>query len=236
MKTLVFLAGALSDDYVWAAQKVAFSGEHAVHCPHVHDHDSLEDMAQAVLDAVPGAFALVGASLGGRVALEVYRRAPERVERLALIAAGISAIDPGEPARRQDGVDKARAMGMEVVAKAYMPRMIHPSFHDNEEFMAGIIAMACRFTPDGLAREAQTLLKRPDQEPVLAAITCPTLIMAGTDDALTPLDRTKAIAAAIDGSKTILIDGAAHFPMLEQPEAVNAALREWLSAESQVAN
>lgn len=230
MKTLVFLAGALSDDYIWTPQKTAFSGEYSVHCLDVHDHDSLEDMAQAVLDAVPGAFALVGASLGGRVALEICRKAPERVERLALIAAGISPVDPGEPARRQDGVDKARVMGMEAVAKAYMPKMIHPSFHDNADFMAGIIAMACRLTPDGLAREAQTLLKRPDQQAILSTITCPTLIMAGTEDALTPLERTQAIAAAIADSKTVLIEGAAHFPMLEQPVAVNAALREWLSA------
>lgn len=229
MKKLVFLAGALSDAYVWTQQVAAFSRDYEVYCPDVRAHDSLEDMARAVLEGVSGPFALVGASLGGRIALEVYRKAPERVERLAFIAASISPVDEGEAARRQDGIDKARAMGMEAVAKAYIPRMVHPSLHDDAAFMSGVIAMACRFTPDALDREARMLLKRPDQQPVLATITCPTLVLAGVDDALTPLERTRDIAGAIPGAKIVLIDGAAHFPMLEKPEAVDAALRAWLA-------
>jgi len=230
MKKLVFLAGALSDAYVWTQQVAAFSCDYELYCPDVRDHDSLEDMAQAVLDAVPGPFALVAASLGARIALEVYRKAPERVERLAFIAASISPIDDGELARRQDGIYKARKLGMEAVAKAYLPRMVHPSLHDDTAFMGGVIAMACRYTPDALEREAKMLLKRPDQQPLLATITCPTLVLAGSDDALTPLERTQDIAGAIAAAKIVLVDEAAHFPMLERPEAVNVALREWLAA------
>lgn len=230
MTNLVLLSGSLSDEYIWSRQQAALAGEYNIVCPHLHDHGSLEEMAAEALKEAPASFALAGAALGARIALEMYRIAPDRIERLALISASLNPVAEGEAEHRQEMIDKAYEVGIEKLAAAFMPRMIHASRHDDAELMAGLVAMASRFTPDGFAREAHTLLKRPDQASILGTIHCPAMVMTGSEDSLSPIERAREIAAAIPNAKLVVIEGAGHFPMLEQPEAVTAEMRRWLAA------
>jgi pimeloyl-ACP methyl ester carboxylesterase len=230
MKTLILLPGSLSDEYIWWHQLKALTPEYTVICPDLHDNDSLEEMAEEALKQTSGTFSLIGTALGARIALEMYRIAPERIERLALISASIGPVGKDEAEQRLKIVDQAYEVGLEEMAARFMPRMIHPSLHDDADLLSGMVNMTSRFTPEGYAREARTLLKRPDQEPILSTITCPTLVMTGSDDDLSPVERAHEIADAIPNAKVAVIENAAHFPMIERPDEVTRVLREWLAS------
>jgi pimeloyl-ACP methyl ester carboxylesterase len=124
----------------------------------------------------------------------------------------------------------AREQGMAALARWWNPRIAHPSRHGDAAYMALLESMACSFTPDDYAREVRALLERPDPRDLLATIRVPVLVLAGAEDPLSTPDRNRAIAEAIPGAVLRLVEGAAHFPMLEKPDELTAALREWLLA------
>ncbi|MCW3838320.1 alpha/beta fold hydrolase [Sphingomonas canadensis] len=227
---LVLVPGSLCDARVWHHQAKALSDVAEPWIPHLHGHDSLVAMAHAVLAEAPERFALCGFSMGGRVALEMLRLAPERITRLALIDASVHPVAEGEAARRQPQIDMARDQGMAALARWWNPRIAHPSMHGDADYMGLLESMACSFTPQEYAREVRALLERPDPRGLLGGIAVPVLVLSGEEDPLSTPDRNRAMADAIPGARLILIGGAAHFPMLEKAEAVTAALRDWLAA------
>ncbi|MEO0031942.1 MAG: hypothetical protein RIS94_1700 [Pseudomonadota bacterium] len=230
MQTLILLPGSLCDARVWQHQMRDLAGIAHVVCPSLHGHDSLESMADAVLGDAPDSFALCGFSMGGRVALEIMRRAPGRISRLALVDASVHPVAEGEAVRRQPQIDMARDQGMVALARWWNPKIVHPSRTGDAALMGLLEDMACTFTADDYAEEVHALLNRPDPRDVLPTVKVPTLVLAGSEDPLSTRDRNEAIAAAIGGAQLLLVEGAAHFPMLEQPGVVTAALREWLYA------
>jgi len=230
MQQLVLVPGSLCDERVWHNQAEALSGIAEITVPHLHGHDSLASMAQATLDVAPERFALCGFSMGGRVALEMVRLAPERITRLALMDASIHPLAEGEAERRQPQIDMARQEGLAAFARWWNPRIVHPSKLEDAQLMGLLEAMATGFTPEEYEMEARALLTRPDPRGLLAGIAVPVLVLAGAEDPLSGPERNRSIAEAIPGARLVQIEGAAHFPMLEKPEEVNAALREWLAA------
>ncbi len=229
-QNLVLVPGSLCDERVWQNQVRDLADIADITIPHLHGHDSLVSMAEAILRESPEKFALCGFSMGGRVALEVFRLAPERITRLALLDASVHAIGEGEAARRQPQIDMAFNEGISALAQWWNPKIAHPSKHDDADFMGLLEAMACTFTPDDYKKEVGALLNRPDPRDLLGKIKVPTLILAGQDDPLSNPDRNRSMAEAIYGAKLTLIEGAGHFPMLEKPGEVSAALKEWLAA------
>lgn len=227
---LILVPGSLCDERVWANQQRDLAPMARITVPHLHGIDSLGAMADTILAKAPDRFALCGFSMGGRVALEVLRRAPQRITRLALLDASVHPVAKGEAERRQPQIDMAREQGMAALARWWNPRITHPACHADAAYMALLESMACTFTPDEYAMEVHALLTRPDPQELLGRITVPTLILSGTEDPLSTPDRNRAMAAAIPGARLQLVDGAAHFPMLEQPGIVTQALRDWLAA------
>src|SRR5437868_11752536 len=149
MSPLVLLPGLLCDATVWAPQKEAFTGEFRVTAfRHFYGHNSLNSMAAAVLDAAPPRFALAGHSMGGRVALEIMRLAPERVERLALFDTGAAPASKDEPEKRREMIERARTEGMSALAARWLPMIVHPDRLNETEFMNAMTAMICRATPE----------------------------------------------------------------------------------------
>jgi pimeloyl-ACP methyl ester carboxylesterase len=227
--SLFLLPGLLCDATVWAPQKDALSGEIRVTAfRNFFGHDSLGSMARAVLDAAPDRFALAGHSMGGRVALEIMRVAPERVERLALFDTSATPALPDEPAKRREMIELARNQGMAALAARWLPMIVYPSRLTQVEFVNALTAMICRATPEIYAGQVNALLNRPDYRPILPRFSCPTLVACGRDDLWSPVAGHKEIAGAIPGAKLAIIPDCAHMATVEAPAEVSKLLRAWM--------
>lgn len=230
---LVLIPGLLCDEFVWSEQRRELSSLARVW---VADHgalDSLTDMAAAVLrDAPAEQFALAGHSMGGRVALEVVRLAPHRVQRLALLDTGWLPLQAGtrgeqERASRMALLDTAFQRGMRTMGRQWAGSMVHPSQLDTKAFES-IVAMIERKTPEIFAAQIRALLGRPDASAQLLAIDCPVLVLCGRQDSWSNLSQHLQMAAIIRGARLRIIEECGHMSTLEQPAAVTAALAEWL--------
>ena len=233
MSTLVLLPGLMCDAAVWAPQVEALAGRVDCHVPDYGDRNSLGAMAEHVLATVPaGRFALAGHSMGGRVAFEVWRRAPERVERLALLDTSYHPLAPGEAGeaeRRQRLalLEIARRQGMRTMAREWALGMVHPSRHGTPVFEA-VLDMIERSTPDIFAAQIEALLDRPDATALLAMIDCPTLLLCGREDGWSPPSRHEFMRDRIAGARLVVVETCGHMSTMEQPAAVTAALQGWL--------
>jgi pimeloyl-ACP methyl ester carboxylesterase len=231
--TLVLLPGLMCDAAVWAPQIQSLSD--LVDCA-VVDYglcDSITAMAQLVLDSTALArFALAGHSMGGRVALEVMRLAPERVERLALLDTGTHPLADGEAgvkerAGRMALVQIAHDKGMRVMGQQWLPGMMHPDVIGSALFES-VLEMLERSSPAQFSAQINALLTRPDAASGLGAITCPTLVLTGEQDVWSPPAQHAAMAQVITGAQLCVVPHCGHMSTLEQPEAVASAMRQWL--------
>jgi pimeloyl-ACP methyl ester carboxylesterase len=152
---------------------------------------------------------------------------PERVEKLALIDTGVHPKKDGEDQRRQVLVDLGYTAGMAELAAQWLPPMVHPDRHDDAALMGALLAMVERMSPQLHERQIKALLGRPDAEPGLSAITCPTLLMVGRQDAWSPLAQHEAMLPNLKNARLVVIEDAGHFAPIERPDAVAAALADW---------
>ncbi|WP_161965853.1 alpha/beta fold hydrolase [Steroidobacter cummioxidans] len=240
MTTLVLIPGLLCDEFVWSEQRRALSSHARTWVPDHGSIDSLTDMAQAILrDAPAERFALAGHSMGGRVALEVMRLAPQRVERLALLDSGWQPRQPGvrgeeEQTSRLALLEDARRNGMHSMGRRWALGMLHPKRLDSPLFEA-VVDMVERKTPEIFAAQIRALLARPNAMEQLLAIQCPTLVACGRQDSWSPLSQHLQMAVIVRGARLRIIEESGHMSTLEQPEAVTAALAEWLSGKEDIA-
>lgn len=228
--TRVLLPGLLCDGAVWQAQIDALGPCHVVD---YGDRDSLRSMAEHVLATAPaGPLAIAGHSMGGRVAFEMWRQAPERIERLALLDTSYHPLADGEAGNTERAgrlalLAIAHRDGMRTMAREWALGMVHPSRHDTPLFEA-VLDMFERKTPDIFAAQINALLNRPDCTELLAHIHCPTLLLCGREDAWSPPSRHEHMQQQIAGSRLVIVEQCGHMSTMEQPEAVNQALVEWL--------
>jgi pimeloyl-ACP methyl ester carboxylesterase len=190
-------------------------------------------MAEALLARAPARFALAGHSMGGRIALEVVRRAPQRVQRLALLSTGCQPLAAGEPGERERAGRArlqalARRDGVAAMAREWVQGMVHPQRLGDADLVEAIVAMMARRSVATFEAQIRALLGRPDAEPVLRGLRMPTLMLCGQDDAWSPPERHRAMAACAPGARLVLVPQAGHMVTLEQPEAVAAAMVDWL--------
>lgn len=232
MTPLVLLPGLLCDAAAWAAQRDALPG---VDCqvPDYGTLDSLGAMAELVLAQQPAPrFSLAGHSMGARVALEIVRRAPQRVERLALLDTGVDPLAPGdagaaERTRRLALLALARERGMRTMGRDWARGMVHPARLDTPLFDA-VLDMIERKTPAIFAAQIAALLARPDATEVLRGVRCDTLLLCGRQDAWSPLARHEQMQALQPDARLVVIEDSGHMSTMEQPAAVSAALQDWL--------
>ncbi len=228
MTTLLCLSGLLCDDTVWqeVADELRDSAEIAVLA--FPDFDSITTMAKHALECHSGALALAGHSMGGRVALEMFRLQPERIMGLALLNTGVHPVRAGEAENRQRLVDLANQSGMRALANAWLPPMMGATEDRIAEVLPRLQAMVERSTPASFVAQIRALLTRPDAQAVLARIQVPTLLASGDRDTWSPLAQHELMREQIVGSILEPISNAGHMAPVEQPHAVASALRRWL--------
>jgi pimeloyl-ACP methyl ester carboxylesterase len=230
---VVFVPGLLCDARLWRAQAEALAGAAECWIADATRADTMVGLAADLLADCPfERFALAGLSMGGYVALEVMRQAPGRIERLALLDTTARPDTPEQSQKRRDFIALAGRGRFLGITDALLPMLVHPSRLDDAELVALVKAMAREIGKEAFVRQERAIMSRADSRPLLPAIACPTLVLCGRQDALTPLDRHEEIAAAVPGARLRIVEDCGHLSTLERPGAVNAALERWLAAHS----
>ncbi|HEY8595265.1 MAG TPA: alpha/beta fold hydrolase [Devosiaceae bacterium] len=228
MTPLVLLPGMMCDARLFAPQVAALGRHNPIHLAPVAFGDTMADIASQVLEHAPPRFALAGLSMGGIVAMEVYRRAPGRVERIALLDTNPMAELPEVRARRRPQIEKVMAGGLaEVMLEQHIPRYLVEG-PNAAEIRDLCLEMALGLGPDVFVRQSIALRDRPDYQDVLRDISVPALVLCGRHERLCPLERHELMHRLIAGSRLAIVEDAAHLPTLEQPHATTAELAAWL--------
>lgn len=226
---IVFLPGMMCDARLFGPQLAMLGGAHMLVSAPVTQGERIEEIASGLLDGLPRRFALVGYELGGIVAMELLRRAPDRITRLALCAVSAQADTPEMAAAREPEIIRVRAGRLDEVMRARLqPQLLAPSPYAGDvlELMA---AMAEDLGPDCFVRQSRALQRRRDQQSTLRKCRVPTRVIVGADDPQAPLKRQQFIADLIPHAELDVIEQAGHVPSLEAPEAFTDALRAWLA-------
>ena len=192
-------------------------------------HDSIPEMAAAILRDAPPRFSLAGYSMGGYVALEVVRQAPERVERLALISTSARGPRPNEGRIRDSESRLARADLLDQLVDCATDG-VHPDrLHDPFILMARKLSAKVAGSETILNR-TRAVLQRVDSRTHLQEISCKTLVVCGADDNVCPPELSREIAEGIEGARLVIVEHCGHFILYEQPASLNNELRAWLEA------
>lgn len=227
--SLLLLPGLLNDSRLWRHQtRVLMVGRDLLFADLTRD-DNLAAMAERVLSVAPPRFSLAGLSMGGYVCMEILRRSPERVERLALLDTTIRPDTPEQSQRRRDAIAVAQAGGFDKIMPTMLPNLLCATSLENPAITTLAKDMARTVGREAFIRQQTAIMGRPDSRATLAAVRCPTLILCGADDFLTPVERHREMAELIPGARLVCVPDCGHLSPMEQPEAVTAALMEWLA-------
>jgi len=230
MHSLILLPGLACDAAVWQGQLAALATRHSVHVSDVHARcDTLPEMAAALLAECPGRHVLIGASMGGMLALEAQRQAPERVQALALLGSSARADTPELLRLRSDAIKLFEQGRVDEVLKANVSFAFHPNHARPGPLVEAYLAMVGRAGAGQLIRQNRAVMARIDSRPLLPALRCPLLLACGEADLLTPPEQAREVAALVPQARLEIVPGAGHMLTMEQPERVNTLLLDWLA-------
>lgn len=228
MIPLILLPGMMCDARLFGPQIESFSGRVPVMTFPLCQQDTVQAMAADILDNAPPVFALAGLSMGGIVAMEVVRQAPDRVARLALLDTNPLAEKPEVKARRGPQMAAVRDGRLWHVMRDEMK----PNYLADGPRQGAILdlcmAMATDLGPDVFLRQSRALMDRPDQTRTLQAYPGPSLVLCGREDGLCPVERHELMRDLLPASRLQIIENAGHLPTLEKPNETTAALIRWL--------
>jgi pimeloyl-ACP methyl ester carboxylesterase len=232
-ESLVLVPGLVCDDEVWAGQVAGMAGRWSIQVVEHEPGNSLGQMAERILATAPAHFSLAGHSMGGRVALEIMARAPERVTRLALLDTGFEMLAAGEAGERERAGryrlrDIARGEGMLAMGRQWAVDMVHPARLGDEPLMNAIHRMIARAPLALFEAQIEALLARPDRRQLLPEIRVPTLVLCGNEDSWSPLARHAEMAQLIAGSTLVGVPDCGHMCTMERPDTVTDALIAWM--------
>jgi len=194
---------------------------------HTRD-DSMAGIARRILSAAPARFALVGLSMGGYIAFEILRQAPERIAKVALLDTSARADAPEQTAMRRAQMALAAQGQLAEVVEQQFPRLVHRARRADGALREVFTLMAEEVGAAGFIRQQTAISGRSDSRPTLGSIRCPTLVLVGEGDELTPPERAAEIAAGVPGARLTTVPQCGHMSTLEQPDEVTRALLEWL--------
>ena len=198
----------------------------------IADHrgdETMAGIARQILGDAPPRFALAGLSMGGYVALAIMREAPDRVARLALLDTGARADTPEQAERRKLQIEMALSSRFAEIPDLQWPFLVHKN-RQNDEVLKRIVRLMAEETgPEAFARQQRAIMTRPDSRAMLAAILCPTLVLVGEGDQLTPPELAREMASLVAGSRLVVVPDCGHLSAIERPAAVTQALVEWMA-------
>ncbi len=229
-KPVIFLLpGLMCDEAVWTHQAETLSAVADVRIPVFSGFDSLVGMAESVLAEAPERFSVAGHSMGGRVAWEVMELAADRIDRFAILDSGVHPVKEGEAEGRQVLIDKAISEGLQAVADAWIPPMIHPDRQDDSALVEDITDMILRNRIEDFQGQVKALLNRKDQTPGLSRISHEVLLLAGENDNWSPPQQHEFMAERLASSHLEIVPDAGHMVTMEKPEEVSRILLDWFS-------
>jgi pimeloyl-ACP methyl ester carboxylesterase len=228
---LILVPGLLCSARLYSSQVTALwpCGQVAI-ADHRRDSDMAAIAARILADAPPR-FALAGLSMGGYIAFAMLRQAPERIAKLALLDTSARPDLPEQTAGREKFIAMAEAGKLDEVAETLLPRFLHRNRAHDEPLKDEVRAMARETGAVAFVRQQKAIMTRPDSRPLLSSIRCPTLVLVGDADELTPPDLAKEIADGIPGARLTIVPDCGHLSTMEKPAAVNAALAAWLTQD-----
>ena len=229
MTPIVLVPGLLCSAEVFSPQIAALWPYGPVTIASTLGGGTMAEIAAAILVAAPPRFALAGISMGGYVCLEIMRQAPERVIKLALLNTSARPDTPEQVTLRRALVAQAQTSDFAALLAQLMSAILHPAHQNDPVLRNANVRMGLTVGLEGLIRQTEAVIGRIDSRPSLPAIRVPTLILVGDRDPLTPPDRSEEMAAAITGARLVVVPECGHGSTLEQPEAVNHALIEWIT-------
>jgi pimeloyl-ACP methyl ester carboxylesterase len=230
MTPIVLIPGLICTAELFAPQLPALWPHGPVTVASTLEGETMERIAAGVLRDAPPRFALGGLSMGGYVALEILRQAPDRVLKLALMDSTARPDAPEQTRLRRAMIQKATTGGYEDVLAQTIPNLVHPSRRKDTDLIETQTRMGRAIGLDGFVRQQTAIMNRIDSRPFLWQIKVPTLVVVGDKDALTPPERAQEMADAVAGARLVVVPECGHVSTLERPEVVNTALVEWLSA------
>ncbi len=232
MTPLVLIPGMMCDGRLFAPQLAALSAGRTIQVATITAADSIAELARLVLADAPPRFALAGLSMGGIVAMEILRQAPERVERVALLDTNHRAETPDRQALRGPQVERVFQGALrQVLIEEMKPLYLAPENRNDERILGCALDMAIALGAEVFARQSEALRTRPDQTDSLRTADLPALVLCGEHDLLCPVERHQEMAALMPSARLEVIAGAGHLTTLERPSETTEALRLWLDAD-----
>lgn len=226
---LVMLPGQLSTALLWAAQSGELGRGREVLVIEQRDHDTVAELARATLAAAPPRFALAAHAMGGFVAFEMLRQAPERIERLALLSTLAPGDTPVQTARREGYLRLVEGGNFPQVVEERIPIVLSPRAARDRGLVAQVRRMAADTGPQSFLRQQRAIMSRPDSRPSLGAIRCPVIILFARQDGIVTLAHQEEMRDAIPSARLAIIEECGHMMTLERPGAVTGLLAAWLA-------
>lgn len=225
---MVLLPGLLCDHALWQNQSKSLETIAACQVADITQSDRLDAIARDVLAKAPAQFALAGLSMGGYVALEIMRQAPERVLKLCLLDSSARPDTAEQASRRRLLLAMSKAGQFKGVTPRLLPMLISPSRLEDKDLTHIIMAMAERVGRDAFHNQQTAILNRIDSRPFLKDIHCPVQLIVGAEDTLTPPDIMREVKELIPGAHFNIIPSCGHLSALEKPENVTRLMQAWL--------
>jgi pimeloyl-ACP methyl ester carboxylesterase len=229
MEYLVLVPGLNCTVELFAPQVAVLSTSRIITIADNRHDDSLVAMAKRILDAAPPRFALAGLSMGGYIAFELLRQAPERIERLMLLNTNARADNDEQRAMRARTITMVEEGEFERVNALQWPRLVHENRREDSALRAVFERMAADTGAVSYVKQQTAIMNRLDSRPLLNSIVCPVTVLVGEGDLVTPVKVAQEMANGISGANLVIVPHCGHLSTLEKPEAVAAAMQVWLA-------
>ena len=230
-RKLILIPGLLCDFRLWQPQIDAFSDLADIIIGDTFKDDSISGMAKRIIDqAEDDDFALAGLSMGGYVAMEIMRQVPDQVRGLALLDTSARGDEDLQKRRRRGLINLASQGKFFGVTPRLLPMLIHPNHMENQELTDLVVGMAAHVGKERFISQQTAIMNRVDSKKDLTAYSCPTLVICGRQDEITPLPLSEEMASAIPGARLHIIEECGHLTSLEKPEEVNQEMKSWFTS------